>query len=69
MEILEDLMLGFRVGVFSKKAKRELAAHSKFDYFDAGLFRSLRLTGPFDRPQEIAGAALEGLVAQPIHRP
>lgn len=64
VEILEDLMLGFRVRVFSKKAKRELAAHSKFYYFDAGLFRSLRPTGPFDRPQEIAGAALEGLVAQ-----
>ena len=32
--------------------------------FDAGVFRSLRPKGPFDRPEEIDGQALEGLVAQ-----
>ena len=31
---------------------------------DAGLFRSLRPVGPFDRSAELAGAALEGLVAE-----
>jgi predicted AAA+ superfamily ATPase len=34
------------------------------DFFDAGVFRSLWPAGPLDRPQEIDGAALEGLVAQ-----
>jgi uncharacterized protein len=36
VEILEDLLLGFRVPVFSRRAKRELAAHPKFYFFDAG---------------------------------
>ncbi len=62
--ILEDLLLAFRVPVFSKKAKRATIAHSKFYYFDAGVYRSLRPCGPLDRPEEIEGAALEGLIAQ-----
>jgi len=62
--ILEDLLLAFRVPVFTRRAKRALAAHGKFFFFDAGVFRSLRPSGPLDRPEEIHGAALEGLVAQ-----
>lgn len=62
--ILEDLLLSFRVPVFSKRAKRLLVTHEKFYFFDAGVYRSLRPTGPLDRPEEIAGMALEGLVAQ-----
>lgn len=50
--------------VFTRRAKRELAAHPRFYLFDAGVFCSLRPHGPLDRPEEIAGAALEGLVAQ-----
>ena len=38
--------------------------HEKLYLFDAGVFRSLRPKGPFDRPEEIDGQALEGLVAQ-----
>jgi predicted AAA+ superfamily ATPase len=64
LEILEDLHLGFRVPVFTRRARRLTAAHPKFYLFDAGLFRSLRPRGPLDRPEEIGGAALEGLVAQ-----
>jgi predicted AAA+ superfamily ATPase len=62
--ILEDLLLGFRVPVFSRRAKRALAAHPKFYFFDVGVFRANRPTGPLDEPEAIAGAALEGLVAQ-----
>jgi predicted AAA+ superfamily ATPase len=62
--ILEDLMLSHRIGVFSKRAKRATVTHSKFYFFDAGVFRSLRPAGPLDRSEEIDGAALEGLVAQ-----
>ena len=29
-----------------------------------GVFRSIRPRGPLDRPEEISGAALEGMVAQ-----
>jgi predicted AAA+ superfamily ATPase len=64
ISILEDLLLCFRLPVFSRRAQRRLVAHLKFYYCDAGVFRSLRPSGPLDRPEEIAGSALEGLVAQ-----
>jgi predicted AAA+ superfamily ATPase len=64
LDVLEDLLLAFRVPVFTRRAKRRIASHPKLYLFDAGVFRSLRPSGPLDRPQEIEGAALEGLVAQ-----
>ena len=64
IEVLEDLLLAFRVPVFTKRARRQTVSHPKFYYFDAGIYRSLRPRGPLDRPEEIDGAALEGLVAQ-----
>lgn len=64
LEILEDLLLAFRLPVFTRRAKRETIAHPKLYFFDAGVFRSLRPKGPLDRPEEIEGPALEGLVAQ-----
>ncbi len=62
--ILEDLLLAFRLPVFRKRAKRATVVHDKLYLFDAGVFRSLRPSGPFDRVGEIDGQALEGLVAQ-----
>lgn len=64
LEVLEDLLLASRLPVFTRRAKRETVAHPKFYLFDTGVYRSLRPAGPLDRPQEIEGAALEGLVAQ-----
>jgi predicted AAA+ superfamily ATPase len=64
LDILEDLLLGYRLKVFTKRAKRELSVHPKFYLFDAGVYRSLRPRGPLDRAEEIAGHALEGLVEQ-----
>jgi len=64
VRILEDILLGWRLSVFSRRAKRALSAHPKFYLFDTGVFRSLRPQGPLDRPEEIEGQALEGLVAQ-----
>ena len=64
LEILEDLLLAFRVPVFTRRAQRELAVHPKFYFFDAGVFRANRPAGPLDAPAVIDGAALEGLVAQ-----
>ncbi|MDE2662696.1 MAG: AAA family ATPase [Gemmatimonadota bacterium] len=64
LELLEDLLLAFRLPVFTRRAKRRLAAHPRFFYFDCGVFGSLRPAGPLDRPEEIGGPALEGLVAQ-----
>jgi len=62
--VLEDLLLAFQVPVFAKRARRKVTAHPKLFFSDVGVFRSLRPAGPLDRPEEIAGAALEGLVAQ-----
>jgi len=56
--------LGFRLDVFTKRAKRALAGHPKFYYFDTGIFRANRPRGPLDSSSELNGAALEGLVAQ-----
>jgi predicted AAA+ superfamily ATPase len=64
LQILEDLLLGFRLEVFSRRARRAMATHPKFYFFDAGVFRANRPSGPLDIASEIEGAALEGLVAQ-----
>lgn len=64
LDILEDLLLAFRLPVFTRRAQRQLAAHPKFFLFDAALHRTLRPAGPLDSPAEIDGASLEGLVAQ-----
>lgn len=64
LAILADLLLAFEIPVFTRRARRNLTSHPKLFWFDAGVFRALRPTGPLDRPEEIAGAALEGLVAQ-----
>ncbi len=64
VSILEDLLLGYRLNVFTKRAKRALVAHPKFYLFDAGVYRSLRPKGSLDRPEEIDGHTLEGLVGQ-----
>lgn len=64
--ILEDLLLAHRLPVFAKRAKRRLAAHPKFYFFDAGVFRAIRPKGPLDRPEEIEGTALETLLFQEL---
>ncbi len=64
LDVLEDLLVAFRVPVFTKRAQRATVAHPKFYFFDTGVFCALRPTGPLDRPAEVDGAALEGLVAQ-----
>jgi predicted AAA+ superfamily ATPase len=64
VEILEDLLLAFRLPVFRKRARRKTVIHEKFYFFDSGVFRSIRPKGPLDRREEIDGAAFEGLVAQ-----
>ncbi len=63
-DILEDLLIGFRLPVFSKRAKRRMITHQKFYYFDTGVYRSIRPKGPLDISDEIDGAALETLFLQ-----
>lgn len=64
IQILEDLLLAFRLPVFTRRAQRALITHPKFYYFDTGVYRSLRPKGPMDKEAELEGPALEGLVAQ-----
>jgi predicted AAA+ superfamily ATPase len=64
IDILEDLLLAYRLPVFAKRAKRKTAVHPKFYLYDSGLYRRLRQRGPLDIESEIAGPALEGLVGQ-----
>ena len=66
IDVLYDLLMAYSLPVFTKRAKRAIVQHSKFYFFDTGVFRTLRPSGPLDRPGEIDGAALEGLVAQHI---
>lgn len=65
-DILEDLLLAVRIPVFTKRAKRRMAGHPKFYYFDAGVYRALRPSGPLDTPEEIEGAGLETLCLQEL---
>ncbi|MFB6356149.1 MAG: ATP-binding protein [bacterium] len=64
IEILRDLHLCFKIQTFRKRAKREMIKHPKLYIFDTGVYRSLRPGGPLDRPEEMEGPGLEGLVAQ-----
>ncbi len=64
--LAEDLLLSCRIPVFSKRARRKLIAHSKFYFFDVGIYRTLRPRGPLDTDQEVNGAALESLVLQEL---
>jgi uncharacterized protein len=65
-KILEDLLIAYRIPVFNKRAKRKLITHQKFYYFDVGVFKTLRPTGPLDIDEEINGPALETLILQEI---
>ena len=64
--ILEDLLIAYRLPIFSKRAKRRLLAHPKFYFFDVGVYRTLRPMGPLDAPEEVDGISLETLFLQEI---
>jgi predicted AAA+ superfamily ATPase len=64
--VLDDLLIGLRLPVFAKRAKRRLVAHPKFYLFDAGVFQAIRPRGPLDAADEIRGAALETLFLQQL---
>ncbi len=67
LQILEDLLLSFRLSVYTRRAKRQLSSHIKFYFFDAGVYRSVRPLHLGDPIEESEGPALEGLVGQHLH--
>lgn len=62
--LLEDLLIAIRLPVFTRRAKRLMARHGKFYFFDAGVYRALRPKGPLDSTEDIDGPAVETLVLQ-----
>lgn len=64
LTILEELLLAYRVPVFSKRRQRQLSVHPKFYFFDTGMYQANRPRGPLDDTDVIPGAALETLVMQ-----
>ncbi len=64
LSIIEDLLLGYKLPVFTKRARRAMTVQPKFYLFDAGVYYHLRPKGPLDSPDEVSGMALEGLVLQ-----
>lgn len=62
--IAEDLLLAHRIPIFNQKAKRQLVLHPKFFFFDAGVYQTLRPSGPLDDPGVGRGAAYETLCLQ-----
>ncbi len=64
LSIIEDLLLGYKLPVFNKRARRAMTVQPKFYLFDAGVYYHLRPKGPLDSPDEISGMALEGLILQ-----
>lgn len=64
--ILKDLLIGYTISPFTKRAKRRLVSHPKFYYFDSGVYRAIRPSGPLDSPEEIGGLATETLILQQI---
>lgn len=65
-DILDDLLLGYRLPIFSKRAKRQVLQHPKFYFFDAGVYQTLRPKGFIDTQAEIDGAALETVFLQSL---
>lgn len=65
-DLLEDMLLSYRLPVFSKRAKRKIISHPKFYFFDVGVYQSLRPKGILDSREEIEGHALETLILQEL---
>ncbi len=64
--ILEDLLIGVRLPVFTRRARRRVVGHPKFFFFDVGVFRAVRPRGPLDIAEEVEGAALETLLLEEL---
>ncbi|MEZ5449910.1 MAG: AAA family ATPase [Thiolinea sp.] len=64
--ILEDLLIAYRLPVFTKRAKRRMTQHRKFYFFDTGIYYHLRPKGVLDSPEELEGVCLESFLLQEI---
>ena len=65
--ILKDLLLIHELPSFKKNNRKATVEHGKFYYFDVGVYRSIRPSGPLDRNEFITGASFETLVFQSLN--
>ncbi|MBT6843529.1 MAG: ATP-binding protein [Candidatus Melainabacteria bacterium] len=65
-DLIEDMLIAYRLPVFTKRAKRRLVAHPKFYFFDAGIYYHLRPKSILDSVSELHGAGLETLILQDL---
>lgn len=65
-DILEDLLIGYRIHAFTKRAKRDVTVSPKFYYFDTGIYRALRPKGPLDSESEGDGPGLETVFLEEV---
>lgn len=65
-DILEDLLIAYRISPFTKRAKREIVTAPKFYFFDVGVYRTIRPRGPLDLEAEGDGPALETLFLEEV---
>lgn len=60
--ILQELLIGYIIKPFTKRAKRRLVSHPKFYFFDCGVYQAIRPVGPLDSADEVGGISCETLV-------
>ncbi len=65
-DLIEDMLISYRLPVFTKRAKRRMIAHPKFFYFDSGIYFNLRPKSILDSIPEAEGASLETLIYQDL---
>jgi predicted AAA+ superfamily ATPase len=65
-QILEDFLLATRINLFTKSDQKNITSPQKFYFFDTGVYKIVRPTGPLDTREESDGAALETLFFQSL---
>lgn len=63
-DLLSDLLIGQRLFVFNKRAKRKTVLHPKFYFFDTGVYNILRPKMVLDSIEEQEGILFESLFFQ-----
>lgn len=63
-DLLNDLLIGQRLLVFNKRAKRKTVLHPKFYFFDTGVYNTLRPKMIMDSLEEKEGVLFESLFLQ-----
>ena len=62
LSIVEDLLLAFRVPIFTRRAQRATAKHPKFYYFDTGFFAPYAHTASLIAQKKSLGLLWKGLL-------